>query len=242
MRALRAGLAVLIAAGLAMPGAPRPAAAQIQPIPILPAQPAGTTSSAADTISPVAIGDVVSIGVQPVDEYSREVTIHQDGKVDLPIVGSILLKGLTPREIQLLLESKYSRFVTGVKISVSVRRFAGRRVALLGEFRTPGSYDYRDGMKMLDAVTLGGGLTDLAKGSKARIIRVKDGKIETVRVNVKALIKGRSDMNVDILPGDTVLVPKGALTRGAQWFGVNIVPYLTLVTLLASVAVLTNTR
>ena len=63
-------------------------------------------------------------------------------------------------------------------------------------------------MSVLDVMIAVGGLTDFADGNKARIFRVADGgKLYSVRL--RDLVKrGDISANVDIRPGDIVIIPQ----------------------------------
>ncbi|MBI5882389.1 MAG: polysaccharide biosynthesis/export family protein [Elusimicrobia bacterium] len=192
----------------------------------------------AENTVPVGPGDVVSIVVFPVQEYSREVTVQPDGKVELPLIGALQIKGLAAKDIQALLESRYAKFVAGPKITVNIRRYSGRRVAIIGQIGAPGFFEYRDGMKILELVSLAGGIKDLAKESKTVILRQAGGQAKAIKVNLAAVLRGDFDRNVELVPGDTVIVPKAGYTRNAEWMAVNILPWLALSASLATLFVL----
>lgn len=184
----------------------------------------------------MAAGDIVSITVYPAEEYSREVTVQPDGKVELSLLGSILVKGLTAREMQDLLTEKYSRYVSNPQVTVAVRRFVGRRVAIIGEIGAAGYYEYRDGMRLLELVSQAGGPKDNAKLSKVVILRgTGAGGGTNVPVNFHSVLAGRLDRDPLLLPGDVVYFPKGRVTLGAQWTTTNILPWLALMTLISSI-------
>ena len=206
--------------------------------------PALGTDRPEDRINPVGPGDVVAIQVYPVEEYSREVTVQPDGKIELPLIGSLLVKGLTAREIAELLEARYARFVANPKVTVNIRRFSGRRVAILGEVRTPGFYEYRDGMRILEVLSLAGGLTDLAKPSATRVIRpsASGAELETIGLNLDAILRGKDRRNPVVMQGDTIFVPKGKMTQRAQWVNTNILPWITIITLMSSLAILAKDK
>lgn len=210
------------------------------PAPMAPALPALSAQAEDAKVYRMGAGDVVSITVYPVDEYSRETTVQPDGMIELSLLGAVLVKGLTSRELQLLLEQKYTKFVANPKVTVSVRRFSGRRVAIIGEIRSPGYYEYRDGMKLLELVSLAGGLTDLAKPTKTRILRMGDPNAPSFIVDVQAILNGETSRNPLMASGDTVYVPKGRITRNALWVNANILPWLSLMTLISSVILLVH--
>jgi polysaccharide export outer membrane protein len=185
-------------------------------------------------------GDVVSIIVYPADEYNREVTVQPDGKIELPLVGSFAVGGLTAKELGKLLESKYSRYVDNPKVTVATRHFAGRRIAIIGEIRQPGFYEYRDGMKMLELIAHAGGLTDTAKASRTSVMR--QGAAQAFRFNFQAVLDGNLDRDIALLPGDTIFVPKTGLARRSTWLTNNIIPWLSFITAAATLVLLAKTN
>jgi len=191
----------------------------------------------ADTANPkIAPGDVVSITIYPADEYNREVTVQPDGKIELALIGSLVVKDLTAKELQDLLEVRYAKYVDSPKVSVATRHFAGRRVAIIGEVHTPNFYEYRDGMKMLELISLAGGLSDNARASHVVVLR--EGLPEGFSFNFQAVLDGQLSRDIPILPGDTIYVPKTPLNKKSTWISNNIVPWLSLAALGVSLALL----
>jgi polysaccharide export outer membrane protein len=71
-------------------------------------------------------------------------------------------------------------------------------VYLSGQVRSPGAYPVEPGMTVLQALSLGGGVTDRGATSRVRIIRVIDGQSRTIGVELTDTVE----------PGDTVVVPE----------------------------------
>lgn len=65
-----------------------------------------------------------------------------------------------------------------------------------GYVRSPGSFLYEPGMQVLQAIALAGGLSERGSNRGMRILRVVDGKQESVEVKMTDLVK----------PGDTIVV------------------------------------
>jgi polysaccharide export outer membrane protein len=84
------------------------------------------------------------------------------------------------------------------------------QIRVIGEVATPQSIPYREGLTALDVVLAVGGLTEFAAGNRAKIVRTDaDGQAKEIRVKLDALVrKGRMSENVDMLPGDVLIVPE----------------------------------
>jgi len=81
----------------------------------------------------------------------------------------------------------------------------------LGEADEPMAMAYREGMSLVDVLIATGGLSDFADGDKAYISRIvkADGTREQFGVRLEALLKdGDSSANVEIRPGDVLVIPE----------------------------------
>lgn len=195
----------------------------------------------------VEAGDVVNIHVFPAEEFSKEVTVQPDGTIELPLLGSIKAQGLRPSELEKVLIARFSKYVSNPSITINVRKFAANRVAIIGEVRSGGYREYREGMKALDLVADAGGLADYARGEQAKIFRkVKeaDGKVreDVIGVDLAAVMAGQMDKNIPLVTGDIVYVPRKKYSAAAKWISDNIMPWLALTTFAFSIGIIINKR
>jgi polysaccharide export outer membrane protein len=64
-------------------------------------------------------------------------------------------------------------------------------------------------MTLLDLMIAVGGLTEFANGNGAKLVRVVNGNQKTFDINIDDLIRdGDISENVDMLPGDIVIIPE----------------------------------
>ena len=63
------------------------------------------------------------------------------------------------------------------------------------------------GMTLLNAIASAGGLTDYANTKKIYILRDDAGKQGRIPVRYKDALKGDSEFNLVLEPGDTIVVP-----------------------------------
>ena len=64
-------------------------------------------------------------------------------------------------------------------------------------------------MTILDAIAVGGGLRDFAKGSHIYVLRTNaDKSQQKLLFDYKQVIKGKKlSQNVELRPGDTIVIP-----------------------------------
>jgi polysaccharide export outer membrane protein len=64
-------------------------------------------------------------------------------------------------------------------------------------------------MTLLDLMISVGGLTEFASGNNAKLVRMVDGVQKTYELRIGKLIKeGSIEENIDMLPGDIVIIPE----------------------------------
>ncbi|MBM2832961.1 MAG: wza [Candidatus Brocadiaceae bacterium] len=82
-----------------------------------------------------------------------------------------------------------------------------------GEVTKPGKFTLENNMTVLKAVALAGGFTKYGSPDKVKILRVVPGKTayESIKVDLKAAIKGKTDKDIRLEPDDIIVVSEGVL-------------------------------
>lgn len=81
-------------------------------------------------------------------------------------------------------------------------------IYVLGQVRVAGSYELREPVTLLQAISLGGGVTDRAQKKKIRILRrTPDGEQELIEINLEEIENGERQ-DVPIRPNDVIIVPQ----------------------------------
>jgi polysaccharide biosynthesis/export protein len=84
----------------------------------------------------------------------------------------------------------------------------GDQIRIVGEATRPQAVSFRQNMTILDVMIQAGGLTDFADGNGAVLVRGSEGG-KQYSVRLKDLLKrGDISANVDVKPGDIVIVPQ----------------------------------
>jgi polysaccharide export outer membrane protein len=84
------------------------------------------------------------------------------------------------------------------------------RISIIGQVQRPGSYPFRKGITLMEAIGMAGGFSDIANIDGTSVIRLEEGKKKSIiRIRVSDITK-RGDKSKDILlqPGDTIVVPE----------------------------------
>ncbi|WP_019625765.1 XrtA/PEP-CTERM system exopolysaccharide export protein [Thioalkalivibrio sp. ALJT] len=157
-------------------------------------------------------GDSLQVSVRGNPDLSTGVAVRPDGQITTPLVEDVQASGRTPTELARVMEEELSHFLRDPVVTVMVTSFAGpysRQVRVIGQAAEPQALQYREEMSVMDVMIAVGGITDFAAGNRAVIIRNEDGERQQYRVRLDDLINGGDiSANVDMLPGDTLIIPE----------------------------------
>mgnify|MGYP000665956008 CR=1 FL=1 len=163
----------------------------------------------------VGPGDVLNIFVWRNPEISGAFTVRPDGKITTSLVEDLHVAGLTPTEVARLAETVLGNYIKNPIVSVSVNGFIGpfsEQVRVIGQASQPMAVNYSKNMTLLDLMIAVGGLTEFASGNRAKLIRVIEGKQVKYDLDIEDLINdGDISKNVDLLPGDIIIIPEAWL-------------------------------
>lgn len=160
----------------------------------------------------IGSGDSIEMFVWGNPEVSRTVPVRPDGKISAPLVEELQASGKTSFQLARDLERELSKFIRNPLVSVIVNGFIGpynEQVRVVGQAAKPQAVPFRENMSLLDLMILVGGVTDFAAGNRATIVRMVDGVRQQFRVRVDDLLDdGDITANVNILPGDVLIIPE----------------------------------
>jgi polysaccharide export outer membrane protein len=179
------------------------------PVPVTPASarpgdwgpaiviPAVMSEAVAGQDSPYRLdsGDRIRVFVYGQPSLSRLYIVDPDGKISVPLIGTISARGKTTTQLQGIIRSRLgSEYVKDPQVSVDIQQ--NRPFFIFGEVRNAGQYPYVSGMTVETAVAIGGGYTERASDRSFRITRKVDGLVQEIEAPGIAPIR----------PGDTVYV------------------------------------
>ena len=139
---------------------------------------------------------------------SAEVTVRPDGKVALPLLNDLHAAGLTPEAFRDRVIEAARRFVEDPNPTVMVKEINSRRVFITGQVEKPGPYQLNNSVTVLQLIAMAGGLKEFARGKNISVIRTEGGDSVVHHFNYQeALDRKNLRQNIELKPGDTVLVP-----------------------------------
>jgi len=159
----------------------------------------------------IGIGDLLKIGVMGAPDYDQEVRVSPSGNVALALVGEVHVAGKTSEEAEQLIRKRLmdGGYFADPQVSVLEKEFATQGVSVLGEVQRPGVYPVTGPRRLFDVLSLAGGTTPKAGQVVSISSRNQLNPLRTVKLSADP--QKNMEANVDISPGDTVVVSKAGV-------------------------------
>jgi polysaccharide export outer membrane protein len=164
-------------------------------------------------------GDRITLEIFGVPEFSREYQVLVDGTLNLPIVRSVLIQGLTLQEAANVITRRYEPFINVPVVTVTLVAARPLNIGLAGEVTRPGSYKINPtregtggGVKfptLMEMLQLARGVTPAGDMRNVQIRRPRRGGPEQlITVDLQNFLEtGNLRQDVTIRDGDTIFVP-----------------------------------
>jgi polysaccharide export outer membrane protein len=191
------------------------------------------TSTAQDE-GDIGPSDVLKITVLGQAEMSGEFTVDANGILAFPFVGDIKASGLTAKEFEKKLTTLLADgYLKRPHVAVSVKEFRSQRVYVVGEVQRPGPYPLRADRTLLSLL---GDIGSVGANAGHEVIVTRQPepvvgpflfeasepfapsdelplpipKSEVFRLNLRELQSGKTEANLVLKGGDTIVFPKAA--------------------------------
>jgi polysaccharide export outer membrane protein len=181
-----------------------------------PAQPNATASQVPAGVEDLgslrlSAGDLLEISVYNVPELSTKARIGSSGDVYPPLIDYVHVGDLTVEEAQALIQKRLEDggFVRGAHVTIFIDESASQGVTILGDVMKPGIYPALGNRKLYDLISAAGGFAATA-GRKVSIIR-QHSQSGPITVELPRNLADDLQDNIDIMPGDTITVPRAPI-------------------------------
>jgi len=151
--------------------------------------------------------DVLTINVWKEQALSGNILVRPDGMISMSLIGDIKAANLTPLQLADQISDKLKKYIQAPNVTVVISQIHSKVVYMLGEIGRKGPIEMTPEMRLLEAISIAGGPTDYANTKKIYILRNDAGKQVKIPVRYKDALKGNQAYNLQLKPGDTIVVP-----------------------------------
>lgn len=158
-------------------------------------------------------GDTIELDVFRLPDYSGEYEVLINGTLNLPMIGQVVVSGLTLEQAEGAVAQAYSNRLRRPIINMSLVTPRPLRVGIAGEVSRPGEYILqREGTQfpsLVNALETAGGITQSADLRQVVIKRPNaSGQTQTIVADLwEFLSTGDLQYNTAIRDGDTIYIP-----------------------------------
>lgn len=166
--------------------------------------------------------DLLEISVFEVEKLNKTVRVSFQGDISLPLLGTLMVKGLTGRELEEKIRDLLAeKYLQDPHVGVFIREYHSQRISVLGAVKEPKVFEITGQKTILDMLAMAGGLNDDA-GNTLFLIRPSRSEGKTPQVTQDSegggprtfiinleelLIKGDLTLNLPLMHGDVINIP-----------------------------------
>ena len=164
--------------------------------------------------------------------YLNSYVIDKNGEINLPVVGKVMIEGLTVEQAQSAIQEKVDKYVQGAVVSCKMVNY---KISILGEVNRPGTYTfYQPCVSLFELLAAAEDLTYYGNREKIKIVRktISEDVIYTIDLrNVEIL----QDKNMYLQPGDVVYVEPNKNTKALSTLNIPLTTISNSLVVLTSV-------
>jgi protein involved in polysaccharide export with SLBB domain len=150
-------------------------------------------------------GDGLTVNLWGEFEDLYEVRVTPDGKISLPTLGDLKVKGLSLTQAAALIEVEVNKYYRHVKSGISLTSLRIFEVSVLGSIQSPGTYLATPVRRVSDLIAEAGGV--IPGGSWRKIQVRRDDQVVAIADLTSYLRRGHQTANPYVKDGDILFVP-----------------------------------
>jgi polysaccharide export outer membrane protein len=167
----------------------------------------------------LGVGDSIEILVYRHDDLGKKVKIDVSGKIMFPLIGDIQAAGVGIYQLRDGLQSALAKYIVSPQVTISITSVQSQKVMILGEVKNPGILTLDSQLRVIEAITKVGGMTDNAKLANVLLIRNRNNKTVLASLDLKKAFKeGDLTGNVNLEGGDIIYLPAVTISDVSWYF------------------------
>ena len=133
--------------------------------------------------------------------------VRRDGRITLPLVGEVVVAGLTPKELETALLALYDKQLVTKEVSVSITS-SSYTFYVNGAVLRAGKQMSDRSLTALEAIMEAGGPSPSANLKKVTVLRREGEDFKLHKLNLKDVLLGKKKGVFQIQPADIINVPE----------------------------------
>lgn len=118
------------------------------------------------------------------EQVANTYLVNTAGEIEMPLVGTVSVAGLTTRMAKQLIRTKLEKYLTDPTVNLRIRNF---KITLLGEVSSPGVYTVpNEKITLIEALGLAGDLSIYGKRVDVLVVREENGERKFFKVDLRS--------------------------------------------------------
>lgn len=155
--------------------------------------------------------DKLQITIFDVPQLSGDYQVDVNGRIALPLVGTIEAQGKTTEELSSEVAMLARRYVKEPKVRVSMLQLQEQTITVDGSVREPGVLPIKGSTTLMRAVALARGTSEDANPSRVIVFRTVGGKRMVAGYDLRAI--RRAESPDPVIYGNDIIVVDGSRGR-----------------------------
>jgi polysaccharide biosynthesis/export protein len=159
----------------------------------------------------IAPNDLMEFNVFGVPDMKRDVRVNASGLVSLPLIGPVLIAGLTAQAAEQLIAARYAeKYLQDPQVALFIKEFTTQRITIEGAVTRPGIYPMTGQLTLLRALALSGGFAQYANINQIVVYRAGAGGAREQFLYDLDKVRAGEEMDPDIRSDDVIVVQRNA--------------------------------
>jgi polysaccharide biosynthesis/export protein len=161
----------------------------------------------------ISPNDLIEVEIFEMDNLKRTVRVNAAGAISLPLIGQLIVGGLTPQDVEQLIANRYSeKYLQNPQVSIFIKEFTTDRITIEGAVGRPGIFPLTGRLTLLRALAMAGGFGPIADTSKVMVYRMNEQQVrESAIYDIEKIRAGKADDPP--IQGDDLIVVQRDSTR-----------------------------
>ena len=151
--------------------------------------------------------DTILVSVRNQPALSGDFVVGDRGEYSQPTLGAVSVGGKTTGTVVAELQNSLTGVLVKPEVTVSIVKIAAVRVNVVGEVKTPGSYELTRSRGVMSALATAGWLTEFANRDRIFVIRTEGAALQRIRFRAADLTAAEPhSIGFRLQDGDVVVV------------------------------------
>lgn len=177
---------------------------------LLPARPSVAQQGAGEMPYRLGPGDILQLSVWQMPELDRTLTVDENGRITVPLIGEVRADERLPSEIEGEIVERIQVYHRNIsRVSVEVMEYNSKAFYVLGAVLLPGRYSMWPMPNVWQAIREAGGIGPDGDLSRVRVYRQREGLQVLENYDLEAMLEREGALDLPPLEaGETVEVPR----------------------------------